>query len=177
MNGHPFCYHDYREYDKVVLPTIETIDEQVTDMYLRTSELLNRPSYYRDKMERAEERYEFAKSKAQSISGLRYDKDRVQSSNCCGQEDALIEMIDAKEAYEQARMLYVCSKIETDILIERSNTTAKQKMVLRYRYSNDKQLSYSQIARLMGVKTHTAENIHTRAFANLALWLEGQGVA
>lgn len=114
------------------------------------------PTTVRDDLRRANEdrmrkweRYVFVETKATTAGAIRYDKDRVQSSNNYDLTDVVIKMSEAQEAWHNAE-LYHSDLLQafTEYLIKAGFDDETIKIWL-YRYGNC--YSLNRIAKLLNV--------------------------
>lgn len=171
-----YFYNDYTQgFNRIEVPETPTVEDPITSLYCRTAEILYRVRNARQRLKEAVADYEYAKIGAYSVTGIRYDRDKIQKTP--DPVGWLIEVIEAYDACNEALQEYILAKYDTKVLIDISRAATREKELLMLRYCNDRDLTFKQIAMMMGITTHFAKNLHKRAFCKVANFLNAQGVA
>lgn len=138
-----------------------------------TDDFLNLPHKTAENARIAQERYEEACSNASGVTGIRYDRDRVQTSHY-NSDDALVRMIEEGEKLQNAQMLYTIACINFNRMLSESHMSEKEQKVMYLTHVVE--LTQADIGRTMNLSQPTVFYWYKKAFVKASQWCEKMGM-
>lgn len=150
-----------------------TKEKKPAKTYIKTAHIvLSNPAHIYDRAMKAFENTERAESKARGLSGIAYDREKVQTSFTFGSD--LVNYVHLKAKYEDLIKLFVNVCEETSRIIDASDATGQQKLALRLHCVSVPFATSPQIADRMHISVQSAEQLIRRGVLNVARYLEKQ---
>ncbi len=138
-----------------------------------TDDFLKLPHRTAENAKIAQDRYEDACYSASGMTGIRYDRDRVQTSHY-DNDDALVRMIEEGEKLQNAQMLYTMACINFNRMLSESHMNEKEQKVMYLTHVVE--LSQADIGKTLNLSQPTVFYWYKKAFVKASEWCERMGM-
>ena len=121
------------------------------------------------------ERHEEALTAASGVTGIRYDRDRVQTSHSAT-DGSLIRLVELDEEVDRVADEYSEAVRFLDSVFKTSGLTDNEYKIMKYRYIHNPVMTFQRIADELGdMDRKRAYYLYTRAYVRVAQRLDTLG--
>ena len=149
--------------------------EQIDDLQSQTDDILDKARTVRNELDRLMCRYEEAVSAAQGITGIRYNRDKVQTS-CHSHDDVIVRMLELDEQIQQKRKEYteICEFLNR--IFTCAGLTNDEYFIMYMRCLTSRCFSFEEIAKKHGgMDRKRAFYLYKKAYVKIERKLEAEG--
>lgn len=151
------------------------LSEQIDDLQNQTDTVLNSVRNVRNELDKLVNKYEEAAQAATGMTGIRYDRDKVQTS-CHSHDDVMVRMLELEEQIQQKRKEYSEACDFLNRIFSYAGLTNDEYFVMYMRYMTSKCFSFEAIAQKHGnMDRKRSFYLYKKAYLKVEAKLEAEG--